>query len=125
MPSGPEAIERGRHYVESIGLCSACHGDNLAGDILEEDALFGTLAAPNLTSGLGGIGRVYTDIDYVRTIRHGVKPDGTSVVIMPSQYFNGIGDDDLGALIAYLKSLSPIDNEVPATSLGHLAASSR
>ena len=39
---------------------------------------------------------------------------------MPSQYFNGIGDDDLGAIIAYLKSLSPIDNEVPATSLGPL-----
>ena len=120
VPSGPEAVERGRHYVEAIVACGICHGDNLEGDILSEDPLFATLAAPNLTSGLGGIGSTYTDIDYVRTIRHGVKPDGTSVVLMPSQHFNRIGDDDLGAMIAYFKSMPPIDNELPATSLGPL-----
>ena len=37
---------------------------------------------------------------------------------MPSQHFNKIGDSDLGAIIAYLKSLPPVDNELASTSLG-------
>jgi cytochrome c553 len=56
IPSGPSAIARGKHLVESIGLCVECHGDNLAGDIFEDDPLFGTLALSNLTSGWGGVG---------------------------------------------------------------------
>lgn len=55
IPSGPAGVQRGRRLVESIGLCVECHGENLGGDILAEDLLFGTLAPPNLTSGRGGV----------------------------------------------------------------------
>ena len=120
IPTDEAAVERGRHLVETIGICSQCHGDGLRGDILSEDPLFGTLAPPNLTSGVGGIGSVMTDADYVRAIRYGIGRDGESLVIMPSNYFNKITDADLGAIIAYLKSLPPVDNEVPETSLAPL-----
>jgi mono/diheme cytochrome c family protein len=120
IPTGADAVERGRHYIETLGLCSECHGDRLEGDILEDDPAFGTLAPPNLTSGAGGIGGTLTDIDYVRSIRHGIGRDGKSLVIMPSHHYNSISDADLGAIIAFLKSLPPITNQVPETKLGPL-----
>ena len=117
IPTDAAAVERGRHYVETIGLCSQCHGDGLGGDILSEDPLFGTLAPPNLTSGVGGIGGTMSDDDFVRAIRHGIGRDAESLLIMPSNSFNKITDADLGAIIAYLKTIPPVDNEVPETRL--------
>lgn len=119
-PPGEAAVERGQHLAESIGSCTECHGDGLSGDLVVDDPMFGTVVATNLTSGRGGIGGSYTDIDYVRAIRHGVRPDGKAMVIMPSQYFNEFSDDDLGAIISYLKTLPPVDNDLPETSLGPL-----
>ena len=117
VPTDPAGMARGEHLVQSIGLCMECHGENLGGDVLSDDPVFGHLAPSNLTAGLGGIGGEYTDIDYVRAIRHGIGQDGKSLVVMPSQHFNKIGDEDLGSIIAYLKSLPPIDNELDETSL--------
>ena len=113
VPTDSASLERGRHFVETVGLCQQCHGDNYEGQILSEDPLFGRLAPPNLTSGKGGVGGSLTDIDYVRAIRHGVGIDGKALFIMPSEAFNRIGDEDLGAMIAYLKNVPPVDNEVP------------
>jgi len=116
VPTDSAGLERGRHFIETVGLCQECHGENYEGKILGDDLLFGRLAPPNLTSGKGGIGGSLTDIDYVRAIRHGVGSDGKALLIMPSEAFNRIGDEDLGAMIAYLKSVPPIDNEVPQSS---------
>ena len=90
------------------------------GEVLEDDPVFGKLVPSNLISGKGGIGGRYTDIDYVRSIRHGVGPTGKPLVLMPSEYFNNINDTDLGAIISYLKTLTPVDNELAETSLGPL-----
>ena len=120
IPTDAESVARGRHIVESYGLCVECHGDDMGGDILEEDPVFGKLAPSNLTSGLGGKGGEYTDIDFVRAIRHGIGSDGKPLVIMPSQYFYKFSDRDLGEIVAYLKSLPPVDNEDANTSLGPL-----
>ncbi|MDP6799794.1 MAG: cytochrome c [SAR202 cluster bacterium] len=113
-------IARGKHYVETLGLCQECHGEKLEGEILEDDPVFGKLVPSNLTSGVGGIGGSYTDIDYVRAVRHGVGPSGKPLVLTPSEFFNRINDADLGAIIAYLKSLTPVDNDIPKTKLGPL-----
>ncbi len=66
------AVERGRHFVEAIALCQECHGENLAGDVLEDSFLFGEIMPSNLTSGKGGVGGAYTDADFARAIRHGI-----------------------------------------------------
>ncbi len=79
VPTDAQSIERGRHFVEAIGLCMVCHGDDLGGDILEDDPVFGTFAPRNLTSGRGGIGGTFTNIDYVRVIRHGVGRDNQAL----------------------------------------------
>ena len=121
IPTDDVAIARGKHLAESAVLCQECHGENLQGDILEDDLVFGRIVASNLTSGKGGIGGRYSDEDFVRAIRHGVRPDGTPLIIMPSEFFNKLGEADLGAVIAYIKSLPPVDNELPGTTAGPLA----
>ena len=76
----------------------------------------GTLSipTPSLTSGAGGIGGFYSDEDWARAIRHGVGQDGRALfILMLSNTFHYLSDEDLGALIAYLKSVPPVDNELP------------
>ena len=109
VPSDAASLERGKHLVTL--LCSGCHGENLAGTAFFNDPGLGTIHAKNLTSGKGGIGASYTDADFVRTLRHGVRPDGTSVFVMPSKDFHYLSDQDLGGIIAYLKTVPPVDQE--------------
>ena len=79
-----------------------------------EDPAIGYVGAANLTPGEGGIGGSYTDADWVRTLRHGVKPNGQSVFIMPSDDYYHLSDEDLGAMTAYLKTVSPVDRVIRA-----------
>ena len=120
IPTDAGAVARGEHIVRSYGLCIECHGQKLEGEILDEDPVFGKIAPTNLTRGAGGIGDSYTDIDYVRAIRHGIGNNGKPLVIMPSQYFTKFSDEDLGDIIAYLKSLPPVDNDQGQTKLKFL-----
>ena len=118
VPSDPAAIERGRHLVSTIFFCQECHGEDLAGKPHFGDPLSGTVSAKNLTAGAGGVGGSFTGPDWVRAIRHGVNQDGRPMIEMPSNSFYYIGNADLGAIIAFLKSLPPVDNELPERDLG-------
>lgn len=118
IPMDPETIERGRRIVTTRGGCIECHGGNFAGDIIDQGFLMARLVVPNLTPGKGGVGASFTDDDWVRAIRYGIDSDGTSVIIMPSDYFNVLSDADLAAIIAYLRSLPPVDTNYPKIRLG-------
>jgi mono/diheme cytochrome c family protein len=117
VPTDAAAVDRGKH-VAGMRACSKCHGDNLGGKLLSGDAFIGTLPAANLTAGEGGIGASYTDTDWVRAIRHGVKPDGRAAVFMND--YSTLSDQDLGDLIAYLKQIPPVDSQFPAAQYGPL-----
>jgi mono/diheme cytochrome c family protein len=115
IPSDAASIERGRHLATSIGQCVDCHGDNLAGrEFLNAPGVVRAVSA-NLTSGEGGAGKTFSNADWVRALRHGVGVDGKPLLIMPAQGFNALSPEDLGALIAYLKSVPAVDN-VPQVS---------
>lgn len=121
IPTDSAALARGEHLTRTHG-CRNCHGVNLEGKVFF-DAPPALLAAPNLTAGKGGIGATYTDADWERSIRHGVRPNGSGMFIMPSEFFSNFSDADTGALIAYLKQAPPVDNELPARELrflGHI-----
>jgi mono/diheme cytochrome c family protein len=120
IPSDAAAIERGKHVATAMGSCTYCHGPDLGGQIMQPPGAFGTLAAPNLTHGAGGLGTTFTDTDWVRAIRHGIHRDGTSLLVMPSEAFVYMNEADLGDLIAYLKQLPAVDREVPPSRLGPL-----
>jgi mono/diheme cytochrome c family protein len=114
-----EAIARGEH-IATIYYCGTCHGENLAGGYLVNDPVLAVIPAPNLTAGAGGIGGTNTDADWIRAIRHGVGHDNRGLVGMPSRVWNQMGDDDLVDLIAYLKSIPAVDNELPTRKIGPL-----
>lgn len=99
----------GAHWAEMH--CETCHGADLGGGPFFDDPSLGYVDAPNLTAGRGGVGATNTDDDWVRAIRHGVRHDGRSVFIMPSNDFYYLSDADLAGIIAYVKSVPPVDRE--------------
>jgi cytochrome c553 len=120
IPGDEVAIARGRHLSAALALCTGCHGEDLGGQILDDDPMVLTFAPPNLTAGRGGVGAAYSDADYVRAIRHGVNPEGRALIIMHSDIYHNLSAEDLGAIIAFVKSVPPVDNELPDTSVGTL-----
>jgi mono/diheme cytochrome c family protein len=121
-------IERGR-YLSTLMLCDQCHtplGPNgpvmdkaFAGGREETESL-GTWRSPNITPDKKtGIGN-WTDAQLIVAIREGKRPDGSQMyVAMPYPSFNRLSDDDAKALVAFLRSLPPIENAVaPKPALG-------
>lgn len=117
IPSDATTIARGKHLIDSIAFCQECHGNDFAGVVQADDLLTGRLVAGNLTSGKGGIGRTYTDADFVRAIRHGVHSNGKPLIAMPANLFNKLSEADLAAVIAYIKTVPPVDKELASTEL--------
>lgn len=115
IPSDSASLARGA-YLTRIHGCTDCHTENLGGRVFLDIPPFRATAA-NLTRGRGGIGATYSAEDFDRAIRHGVKPDGRPVIVMPSAAFHHISDEDAAALIAYLQTLPPVDNELPPTEI--------
>jgi mono/diheme cytochrome c family protein len=108
-------LARGKYLVTVVDGCTDCHGSNLGGAIFIDDPALGRVVALNLTAGQNGIGQTFTDADYARVLRYGVKPDGTSVKIMPADDYTHLSDTDLSAVIGYIRSLPPVDSALPAT----------
>lgn len=121
VPTDAAAIAKGQHFVQAIGKCAFCHGDNFAGKVVFDDNIMGRLYSANLTRGKGGIGGSFTDSDYVRAIRHGVGTNGRPLLFMPSDAFYYMNDGDLANTIAYMKTIPAVDGVVPAKRVGPLA----
>jgi mono/diheme cytochrome c family protein len=120
IPSDPASIARGKYLSEKVALCADCHGQDLGGKVVEDNGAMGRLVASNLTRGRGGLPADYSDQDFVRVLTHGVKRDGRSVVFMPvADYI--FTPEDLGAIVAYVKSVPPVDRTVPTMSVGPVA----
>lgn len=107
VPEDPAALERGRYLYLSRG-CTDCHGANGGGRVLIDDGKGLLLRGPNISPGAVTVAN-YRVEDWVRAIRHGVKPDGRPTLIMPSEDYNRLSDADLGALVAYLRRLPPAE----------------
>jgi len=115
--SGADAT-RGKHFATGVVGCTNCHGQNLAGGPFIADAAFAILNVPNLTKGAGGVGARYSDADFERAIRHGVRPDGSKLMIMPSTAYQYMSDQDLRDVIAFVRSSPPIANAVKPRQIG-------
>lgn len=118
IPTDAEALAEGERLYTVYG-CAGCHLATGAGYVMIDDPALGRIVATNLTSGAGGVGGNYaTSADWLRALRHGVDEEGRSYLLMPSHHVNHFTDEDLGAIIAYITSLEPVDNELPGHSLG-------
>ena len=123
VASSPERIATGEKFAR---VCTGCHSSNgqlpLGGQAFFGGAggpPFGTLWAPNLTPTHLG---TWSDGEIIRAIREGVGKDGRSLVIMPSEAFHGLSDDDVQSLVAYLRSQPAIQPDSPGKALNILAA---
>lgn len=117
IPTDAAAIARGQHIAKTRG-CMDCHGPDLGGAKVIEDGAMGRLYGANLTKGAGGRVANWKDEDWVRAIRHGVGPDTRGLFLMPSEEYSRFSDEDLGAVIAFLKTVPPVNRERVSIELG-------
>jgi mono/diheme cytochrome c family protein len=114
-----EAVGRGRHLVEARYGCVECHGKDFGGGTMVDNALIGRLLGPNITAGVGGRTAGFQSADWDRIVRHGILHDGRPA-LMPSTDFQGMSDQELSDIVAYIRSLPPRNVEVPRSRLGPL-----
>jgi mono/diheme cytochrome c family protein len=118
-------LERGRYLVESIAGCGNCHtpqgpngpaaGKALAGGTRFEEPAFTALASNITPDPDTGIGK-WTDAQIALAIREGRRPDGSLIgPPMPFGLYRGISDNDVAAIVAYLRSVPAVKNAVPRT----------
>jgi mono/diheme cytochrome c family protein len=125
--SDPEVIEHGRYLVFGPAHCSYCHSPKDrwprldAGEEIpliggyEMKLPIGTIRSTNLTPDPEtGIGRI-TDGHLARMLRHNVRADGRAS--LPLMEFQDLSEEDVAAVISYLRSVPPVRNEVPASEL--------
>ena len=124
--AGKDRVRHGE-YIAAISGCAFCHspfrddstmidGLKMAGGQKFDVVPFGTLVSYNLTSdkdtGLGG----WTDDQIKTLVTSGVRRDGSRMIPFPMPWPNyaNMKPDDLNALVAYLRSLPPVSNRIPA-----------
>lgn len=97
-------LARGSHLAHSVAPCAAsdCHGKDLGGGKVTNIGPIGTLAAPNITT--GGLGAAYSDAELARLLVHGIKKDGRGVRFMSSHEFNWMPDEDIVAVVSYVRA---------------------
>ena len=102
VPNDSASIAEGARLARIRGCYGACHG-NADGQVFDEPFL-AKGAIPDLTR----LASEYDDAQLELVIRHGIKPNGRSVIeFMPSEMFSHLDDEDLGAILAFLRSLPP------------------
>jgi mono/diheme cytochrome c family protein len=104
LRSDAASIERGRYLFLSRG-CTECHGVDGGGKDVANDGKGFVIHAPNITPARGSVVASYGADDWERTIRHGVGPNGRPLLIMPSEDYNRFTNDDLAAMVAYLRQM--------------------
>jgi len=114
IPNDAASIAHGKHFATAINACVDCHTADLGGKVFLDVPPF-RIVAPNLTRGQGGLGASFTDADYVLALRYGLDPDHRRLIVMPSTNYTWLSDQDLADVIAYLKSVPPVDRVLPAT----------
>lgn len=130
----PERLARGRYLAENVAGCIDCHTRHdwtkvggpvdrahlgAGGDCYTPDeGLPGSVCPPNVTPDKAtGIG-AWTDGEVVRAIREGVDQHNRALFpLMPFDDLAKLSDEDVRAIVVYLRSLPPVVNQVPARHL--------
>lgn len=115
LPTDAALLARGQYLYQTRG-CAECHGADGGGKTFIDDGSM-KVAGPHISAGPGSLTAQYKIEDWVRTVRHGVKPDRRPVFIMPSEDYNRLTDADLGALIAHVKRLPATPGQPMALQL--------
>ena len=119
-----EPVKRGDYLVNTIMTCQNCHtpigpkgpmfDKALSGGLTFDEKPF-KVTAPNITPDPEtGIGK-WSDADIKKLLRTGVRPNGVlTAPAMPTAFYDIITEPDMNAIVAYLRTVKPIKNTVPA-----------
>jgi mono/diheme cytochrome c family protein len=116
-------VERGSYLVNTIMTCANCHspkgppnvvaGKDFSGGLRFDAPPFDVTASnitPDKETGIGA----WSDDDIKKLLRTGLRPDGVPVAVaMPTGFYDIITDSDLSAIVAYLRTIPPVNNKVP------------
>jgi mono/diheme cytochrome c family protein len=120
-------VDRGRYLAYHVMMCADCHSERdfskfsgppfpgtefVGGDVFDQSMGFpGRFISSNITP--YGIGD-WTDGELFRLITTGVKRDGEPIFpVMPYHNFGQLDREDIEAVIAYLRTLEPIESNHP------------
>jgi hypothetical protein len=123
----PERLQRGKYLAEHVALCVDCHSTRdwtqfsgpmtqesygKGGEVFPREFGFpGIFYAKNITP--AGIGK-WTDGEVLRAVTSGVSKDGSALFpLMPYQHYGVSDKEDVYSIIAYIRSLPAIPNDVP------------
>ncbi|MCA9600391.1 MAG: cytochrome c [Polyangiales bacterium] len=101
--AGADAVAEGHRLYLTRG-CADCHGEDGGGRVIA-DAAVGRFVGSNLSK----LVKDRTDEDLVRAIRHGVSVSGKPLMLMPAKEYHGMGDRELANIIAFVRSLKPVE----------------
>jgi mono/diheme cytochrome c family protein len=127
----PQRLGRGKYLVHNVAMCIDCHSERdwtkysgpvktgtegKGGDRFDETmGLPGTIYARNITP--ASLGK-WSDGEIIRAITSGVNKDGDALFpMMPYYFFNNLSEEDLYSIVAYLRTLKPVENTVPDKEL--------
>jgi len=132
VESTPDRIAHGKYLFNHAFACVSCHtdpdldrygfppkGEPGAGGFCFPESLGmpGTICVPNLTPARSGLAD-WTDDEILRAIREGVDKDGEALFpMMPYPDFKDMSDEDAHSLVAYMRSMNPVETENPSTSI--------
>jgi mono/diheme cytochrome c family protein len=115
-------LERGRYLVDTVMTCHNCHtpmGPNgpqfdkaLSGGLRFDEPAFDVIASnitPDRNSGIGD----WSDAEIKGALQEGTRPAGHRLApIMPSGFYKILTPGDLDGIVAYLRSVRPVENKV-------------
>jgi mono/diheme cytochrome c family protein len=108
IPKDAASIAEGGRLAFVFG-CRGCHNASAQGSVWKDPPWFiATVAPPGIARKIAD----YSDAEVLRLIRHGIKKDGTSLMVMPTVSHRFISDDDAAKVIAWLRTLQPTDKDV-------------
>jgi mono/diheme cytochrome c family protein len=127
----PERIARGAYLANSVAVCVDCHSQRdwskysgplvsgtvgKGGEVFDQSIGFpGRFYAKNITP--YGIGK-WTDGEILRAITSGVSKDGSALFpVMPHPNYGKMDKEDIISIIAYLRTIKPIENDVPESKV--------
>ncbi len=123
-PASAAQMARGKYLMEGPVACANCHvargpqgqplfDKGLSGGMVFDDKPFTARAANITPDAQTGIGN-WTDAQLAKAIREGVRPDKSLIgPPMPIEFYRHLSDDDLAAIIAYLRAQPAVANAVP------------
>jgi cytochrome c553 len=112
IPDDSASVAEGKRLATVRG-CNGCHGEDAKGQVMVDEPVLGRLVAPSLPD----LMRRESPERIDRAVRRGIGVDGRALVLMPSEMYFDLSDQDLGRIVAWLRSVSIETEALPSRSL--------